>query len=91
MILGVAVAIRHGNLEKLGNATDSGGREEYCAPQEATGVTSRTMAQTHLCAQCSVAGQFQIIHHHSRQAIQPENLFAHRFMFFLTLWELHYK
>ena len=55
VILGVAGAIRHGNPEKLGNATDSGcGREENYVPADAAGVTSRTMAQAHLrCAvQC---------------------------------------
>ena len=38
-------------------------------------------------AQCRVAGQFQIIQHHARHAVQPEHLFAHRFISFLLAFQ----
>ena len=44
-------------------------------PAEAAGVTIQAMLQSY-----SAAGQFQIIQHHTRHAIQPEHLFAHRFI-----------
>ena len=89
-------AIRHGNLKKHGNVAESGhaescrgcGRASNCVPASAAGVISRGRRRSRSCAaQCRVAGQFQIIQHHARHAVQPEHLFAHRFISFLLAFQ----
>ena len=102
VILGIAGAIRQScerfGMEILKNmamrriraasnpaAVAAGHRiERLRAPQalQAGWRRSRSCA-----AQCRVAGQFQIIQHHARHAVQPEHLFAHRFISFLLAFQ----